>query len=351
VATHATVTDIAVTHAAGQVCRVKARSLTGNTTVVRGGIYVLAAGGIENPRLLLASRSVAAAGLGNAHDQVGRYFMEHPHARCGRIVGGKAWSLLAAFNLRRCIGGETIAPLIAPGAMLQKREGLLNTSLTIAPRPPASGRRGLALQLYMRAKHDMAPTRRGRTAWKGVKLAAAWAKHVSHPFRPWLLHRPGKTELSLLIRAEQSPNPDSRVTLSKERDALGLQKPVLNWRLSALDVDSAAGLVRALGREAQRLDLGKVEMEPWLEDRSRRWNFDHLVSSHPVGGFHHMGTTRISSSPRSGVTDGHARVHGVRNLYIAGSSLFPTAGWANPTLTIAALSLRLADHLLAGGGI
>jgi choline dehydrogenase-like flavoprotein len=90
-------------------------------------------------------------------------------------------------------------------------------------------------------------------------------------------------------------------------------------------------------------------MEPWLEDRSRRWNFDPLVSSHPIGGFHHMGTTRMSSSPRTGATDGDARVHGMQNLYIAGSSLFPTAGWAKPILTIAALSLRLADHLLSGG--
>jgi choline dehydrogenase-like flavoprotein len=174
VVTHATVTDIAVTHVAGEVCRVGARSLTGNTIAVRGGTYVLAAGGIENPRLLLASRSVAASGLGNAYDQVGRYFMEQLHARGGRIVGGKAWSLLAAFNLRRRIGSETIAPLIAPGAMLQKREGLLNTSLTIAPRPRVRGRRGLAMQLYMHAKHNMVPRpnrMEGREAGTGLGQA------------------------------------------------------------------------------------------------------------------------------------------------------------------------------------
>ena len=60
---------------------------------------------------------------------------------------------------------------------------------------------------------------------------------------------------------------------------------------------------------------------------------------------HHMGTTRMHESPRMGVTDANCRVHGLQNLYVAGSSLFPCAGHQNPTLTIVALALRLADHL------
>jgi choline dehydrogenase-like flavoprotein len=126
-----------------------------------------------------------------------------------------------------------------------------------------------------------------------------------------------------------------------------MPRPVLDWRTSAIDVDSVAGLVSALGRELHRLGLGTVEPAAWLNDASRAWQTDPLISTHPIGGYHHMGTTRMADSPREGVTDGTGRVHGLDNLYVAGSSLFPTSGWANPTLTIVALALRTADHIAA----
>jgi choline dehydrogenase-like flavoprotein len=121
---------------------------------------------------------------------------------------------------------------------------------------------------------------------------------------------------------------------------------VLDWRLTELDVRSVAGLVRALGAETRRLNLGEVEPAPWLAGSFRHWQTDPLVSTHLIGGYHHMGTTRMSSDPRQGVMDARARVHGMSNLHAAGSSLFTTSGWANPTLTIAALSLRITDDIL-----
>jgi len=104
-------------------------------------------------------------------------------------------------------------------------------------------------------------------------------------------------------------------------------------------------MVASLNRETGRMGLGSVEPARWLDDPSRTWVSDDLISAHPIGGFHHMGTTRMAGDPRHGVTDGWGRVHGVANLHIAGSSLFPTGGWANPTLTILALSLRTADRI------
>jgi choline dehydrogenase-like flavoprotein len=347
VVTHATATDILATPDARAVTGVVARGLSGARLRVAAESVILATGGIENARLLLAARSTMPMGLGNAHDQVGRYFMEHPHARGGRIRSPRAWALLAAFAKRHRLGNDAVSPLVAPGEALQRREGLLNTSLTIAPRPPAHGTQHWGMRLYMRAKHDFAPDRRGRAAWKGVKSAVRHIQSVSDPLRPWLLHRMGKLELALLVRAEQAPNPDSRVTLSAEADATGLPRPVLDWRLTELDVRSVAGLVRALDAEARRLGLGEVDPAPWLTESSHQWQTDPLVSTHPIGGYHHMGTTRMSSDPRRGVTDARARVHGISNLYVAGSSLFTTSGWANPTLTIAALSLRIADDILA----
>jgi choline dehydrogenase-like flavoprotein len=346
VVTHATVREIKAAPSGRGIERLDVRSLTGRTLDVRARDFVLAAGGIETPRLLLCSRSVHGAGLGNQHDQVGRYFMEHPHARGGRVLGGSAWTWLAAFKKRR-VGGLDLAPLIAPSPRLQAREGLLNTSLTIAGRRPLHGKEALLMRAYLHAKHRLAPTRKGRAMWRLTKQVVGRAQNVVDPLRPWLLNKAGRLDVALVIRGEQAPNPDSRVRLADDRDALGMPRAVLEWRTSALDVDSAAGLVAALGRESKRLGLGQVEPAAWLSEPGRTWVTDPLISTHPIAGYHHMGTARMANDPRRGVTDRETRVHGVGNLYVAGSALFPTSGWANPTLTIIALALRTADRIAA----
>jgi choline dehydrogenase-like flavoprotein len=333
IAIHSTVT--AIVREGSAIARVEARSLGAGRLTVRARDYVLAAGGIENPRLLLASN------LGN--DQVGRFFMEHPHARGGRIVRASAWPLLKAFGRRHRIGGQDLAALIAPSGALQRREGVLNTSLTIVARQPQGRRQFIGMKAYSGLKHSMAPTKRGRALWMVTKKAAGWAQRHVDPARPWLLHKLGNLDVALLVRGEQAPNPDSRVTLTGEKDPTGVPRAKLDWRLSEIDVRSVAILVETLGRELDRLGLGTVEPAKWLG--SGEWKTDPLVSSHPIGGYHHMGTTRMGSDPRSSVTDPEGRVHGLANLWVAGSSLFPTGGWANPTLTIVALALRSAETI------
>jgi len=347
VVTHATVTELDLDTDARRVSQVAVKSLTGAALTVKADAVVLAAGGVENPRLLLASRSRRPRGLGNDYDQVGRYFMEHPHARGGRILESKAWDLLKAFSRTHLVGGQEIAALIRPSEALQAELGILNTSLTIMPRPAADGDAFWGMRAYTRIKHNVAPTRGGRALWMATKKTAKWAQRRIDPLRPWLMHRLGQRDLSLSIRAEQAPNPTSRVRLTDQTDALGMPRVALDWRTSRLDVDSVRGLVTVLGAELARLGLGRVEPAEWLDAPEAGWQSDPLISTHPFGGFHHMGTTRMSASPRDGVTDAQGRVHGVPNLYVAGSSLFPTSGWANPTLTIVALALRSADHLSA----
>jgi len=324
--------------------RLDVRTPSGRTIDVRARHYVLAAGGIENPRILLASNSVVANGIGNAYDLVGRYFMEHPHARGGRIVGKADWSWLAAFAKRR-VDGVEVSPAITPAEALQRREGLLNSALTIAVRQPEGGSHPLAKRAYLHVKHRTAPTRRGRSLWKATKHLVRGYTGLTGPFHPWLMKQMNRLDLALVVRAEQAPNPESRVKLSGSRDATGMPRVTLDWRLSSIDVDSITGLVAALDRESRRLGIGKVEPAAWLSHPDKRWVSDELVSAHPIGGFHHMGTTRMASDPRRGVTDGCGRVYGLPNLHIAGSSLFPTAGWANPTLTILALAMRTADRI------
>jgi choline dehydrogenase-like flavoprotein len=137
---------------------------------------------------------------------------------------------------------------------------------------------------------------------------------------------------------EPAPNPQSRITLSTERDALGMQRIQLDWRLSPLDLATSQSAARALAEEIGRLNAGRFRLEPWLRRNTASW-------TGLVGQNHHMGTTRMSDHPSTGVVDRNGRVHGLANLFVAGSSVFPTCGSDNPTFTIVALALRLSDHL------
>jgi choline dehydrogenase-like flavoprotein len=309
---------------------------------------VLAAGGLENPRLLLASRSVMPAGIGNDHDLVGRFFMEHPHGRGGRLIApsATAWEMIKAFQ-KRSIDHFEAAALVRPSDELQRSRKILNSALALAVRPRAGGRQPALTAAYLKAKHSLEPTRRGRAAWRAYKMSGRVLRRVAGPLIWWLKSQRGNNELALVLRAEQAPNPDSRVMLhADELDSAGVPRIALDWRMSPLDRISAAELVAGFGGEVKRLGIGEVEPAEWLSDEQSNWVSDPLVSVHPLGGYHHMGTTRMADGPAQGVTDAHGRVHGLPNLWIAGSSLFPTGGWANPTLTILALALRQADRLL-----
>jgi choline dehydrogenase-like flavoprotein len=138
----------------------------------------------------------------------------------------------------------------------------------------------------------------------------------------------------LYTRTEQTPNPQSRVTLSDELDALGKPRVRLNWQLNDLDTEKIRESVRFLSRELGRNSVGRVSLR--VTDQNP-WPL------RPAD--HSMGTTRMHADPKKGVVDPQCRVHGIANLYMAGSSVFPTCGFSNPTLTLVALALRLSDHL------
>jgi choline dehydrogenase-like flavoprotein len=155
--------------------------------------------------------------------------------------------------------------------------------------------------------------------------------------------------IQLLIHVEQAPNWDSRVRLSRERDDLGQRRIAVDWRLSDLERRTVRALLLTVRAEFARLGLGRVRQAGWLEDAD-----DADWAQHFRDAYHHIGTTRMGTDPSQGVVDTNCLVYGVRGLYVAGSSVFPTSGTANPTLTIMALAVRLADHLkgvLAKGAV
>jgi choline dehydrogenase-like flavoprotein len=138
--------------------------------------------------------------------------------------------------------------------------------------------------------------------------------------------------VNVFVRAEQSPDPDSRVVLGGARDRLGVRRPVLSWRLNDRDFHSIEASLEVVAQALGAAGVGRLRVNSRYRD---------IV----IGGEHHMGTTRMGEDPATSVVDQDCRIHRTSDLYVAGSSVFPTAGFANPTLTICALAARLADHL------
>ncbi|MBK8494107.1 MAG: hypothetical protein IPL50_03165 [Chitinophagaceae bacterium] len=143
----------------------------------------------------------------------------------------------------------------------------------------------------------------------------------------------------LFTRAEQLPNPASRVVLSNEKDELGVPRADLNWALSPIDKKTVLTINKLLGQQVGAAGIGRVKLADFLLDN------DEQLPDYTSGGWHHIGTTRMSDDPKTGVVDANCRIHGIDNLFIAGSSCYPTGGAVNPTFTVVAISLRLSAHL------
>jgi choline dehydrogenase-like flavoprotein len=294
--------------------------------------FVVAAGGIENARLLLASQSVAPAGIGNQNDLVGRFFMEHLEMPSGvfALVGPRVPdTTMYAFEWGRTKArGE-----LALHADLQRARRILNSTVSLDPQSfdeqGKSTFQWVTPEVLEQRRSASATSLGSRAARSRDTTSAAATAAAAAP-----------RGFHLQTRQEQAPNPASRVTLSTERDAVDMPRARLDWRLTALDRRSFRQFYEVLGRELGRAGIGRVQMRDWvLEPDGAQW------PSSVGGGWHHMGTTRMHADPKQGVVDPNCRVHGLANLSVAGAAVFPTAGAANPTLTLVALSLRLSDHL------
>lgn len=308
----ANATSIDTSADGGHVERVQVATLGGRHWTVEAIRFVLATGGIETPRLLLASDGVSPTGVGNGNDLVGRYFMDHPHATAGRVqfaTAPEAWALY------------TIGARDLPGGKTQLAWGGLG------PSPEEQGRSGLAnasVQLWSADAEGLARDERDAEATANDAVGR-------------LLHAaPAPTAAFMSVRTEQHPNPNSRVTLGGEQDALGMRRVIVDWKITDEDHDTLRRTIEIVGQRLGALGLARVEVDP----------SGRAIEDWPVEiGNHHIGTTRMSDDPATGVVDADGLMHEVDNLYIAGSAVFPTSGMANPTLTIVALAHRLADHL------
>jgi choline dehydrogenase-like flavoprotein len=336
---HANATRLAANAAATRVERIEVRSLSGKRATVEAARVVLACGGIENPRLLLASNDVVPHGLGNDHDLVGRFFMDHPEALVGHVLAHDPARVRDTYAMLTRDGLATL-PGVCLAEPIQRRSHLLNCSVTIEQEfEDETGTEAARAILRELRRGEMPKHLRARV---GRMLADA-STSVEEAWRRARGQAPLENDslVALVARSEQEPDPDSRITLDAERDALGLPRVARAWRLTPQDRRTLLETTRVLAAEFGRLGVGPVEVVPWLADPHADW--PHTLAI----GLHHMGTTRMAESPALGVVDADCRVHGISNLYVAGSSVFSTSGYANPTLTIVALAIRLADHLKA----
>lgn len=332
--------DLVLTADGARLAAVEVATLTGRRFRAEARVYVLATGGIEVPRLLLASsRAIRPQGVGNEHDLVGRYFMEHLNLSCGGAVFAAAPDTFALYRIRETPAADAGAPPIkvqgylVPNDETQRRERLRAMEITIGTLPL------VAL--------DKIPPPTERLAGLRTKDIATLASLPS-----------GQAVASVVrVVAEQAPDPRSRVTLIQERDTLGVPRVALDWQPSAADRASIVRGLLLLGRTLGRRGVGRLQLATGELLGTKVLPGASFVVTDPLAeavagldfavrmGFHHMGTARMHVDPRHGVVDAHCRVHSVANLYVAGSAVFPTGGSAGPTFTLVALALRLSDHL------
>ena len=331
IVTGATALRVNVVESGRAVRSVEFAGFDGRRRTLAAGAVVLCAGGIENARLLLASNTQSPNGLGNERDLVGRYLMDHLRGPMGEfdIKGSEALQRhFGRFNLR----GRLFRAGLRLSPEIQREERLLNCSAwlgeTLSENDPWD-----ALRRCMSGKPRLPAD---------LSLIASNIGLFSRGLKQYFVDRNGiprgLAALSLVCMCEQRPDPESRVTLSEQRDALGQQLPRIDWRVHDDESRTMRRMAELVAKECVRLGFAPPRLEAWVREGANM-PASFLDVAHPTG------TTRISNDPAKGVVDSECCVHGIDGLYVAGSSVFPTAGHCNPTQMIVALALRVADRL------
>ena len=336
---HAPVTGLRVGR--GTCTAVDIRTLEGHQFVVNADYFVLAAGGIENPRLLLLSGDSPAGAPGNAHSLVGRYFNDHPYVDPGTLMlrDRSALRFYRPSPVASSREAGSVRGVLALRREVGERERLMHGAFFFHPRyesHPVFARHEVKafLRLWNKRKKRAVPG----AGWAHLRRAARAPHLVAHALARKLAVGDGPAHRwRLRAMFETAFRFENRVTLSDEYDRLGRRRARVEWQLDDTDIDNMRRVTRLLGQAVREAGVGHLELA--FPDEPSAWR------SATEGGLHHMGATRMHVDPQHGVVDENSRVHGTANLFVAGSSVFPSGGYANPTLTIVALAVRLADHL------
>ncbi|WP_088894154.1 FAD-dependent oxidoreductase [Leptolyngbya ohadii] len=355
---HANVTHLDTNATGKKLEAIEVTTLEGKRAWVKAKATVLCCGGIENARLLLASNRILPNGVGNSHDTVGRFLMDHPGCAIGHFDPRRSAKVQDRFG-QYWLDDERGRHVYKHGLKLsphvQAEEGLLNCAASLDEYPAADDPWTVMRHLRTRLQNRHAPEDVVARAmfWRdsgeeikekslyqdGLAVVSQSHRIVHGLYRRFVKHRPPilkSRKIHLYCLVEQSPDPNSRVTLAVQKDRLGMPLSRIDWRIGAQEKQTVRRMGQLVKQELRRLRLPELILEDWLIDGA---DYPFTDRAHP------MGTTRMASNPREGVVDLQCRVHGMEGLYIAGSSVFPTAGHANPTLMVTAMAIRLADWL------
>ena len=343
---HANFTAFTTSEDRTRVHSLTVRSLNGVSAKINAAKFVLCCGGIENARVLLLAAEANSGGFGNNNDLVGRFFMQHPRGPAGLIVSSELMSRTQEqFNIFPGRDGLIVEVGLTLAAQLQQKERLLNCSGVLRYQGDPESGLAIAQDIWRSLLSGQWPPEMGEKVGRVAGDFGAVVRGLEHRIAAGhsmdLEGSKGVPSRSaiLLLDLEQAPDPESRISLAPDRDALGLRRVQANWRLGEPERRTAARFASYVAAEFARLGIGRCRIEPWLRD-------DQVPMTNALEEtYHYIGTTRMADDPSQGVTDRNCAVHGMENLFVAGSSVFPTAGQANPTLTIVAMALRLADHL------
>jgi choline dehydrogenase-like flavoprotein len=357
---HANGTAIRLDAAGRQVTDLTVRNLQGKRFNVSAQQFVLATGGLEVARLLLASRDVQPNGIGNSYDVVGRYYMCHVAGTIGRIkIQGPLDRAYHGYDISD--EGIYCRRRLALRAEVQRAQRLGNFIARLHhPRITDPAHRNAILSLLYLAKFVI-PYEYGKRLHGGESASfSTWMHHMAnvvtgpadvaafawHMLRhqklaqrkfPSIIIRSAANLYSLDFHAEQRPNPSSRISLGDERDALGVPRLKVDWRYTEADVDTVSRALALLAEDLRRSQIGYFEYDPASVETE--------MTRYGAYGGHHLGTARMGTDPRLSVINADCRVHETTNMYVAGAAAFATSSQANPTLTVVALALRLAAHL------
>ena len=335
-------------------------TLAGKRFSVAARATVVASGGLETARLMLASNDVSPAGVGNQHDVVGRYYMCHIAGNVGMLtLNGPTSGVRHGYEMSP--EGIYCRRRLAVSPEEQRRRGLANAVARLHfPRITDPAHRNGVLSGLFLARRLISYEYGKRLNDGNPSSTATYSRHllnvVSDPLdmSAFLLHwltkrtlasrkfpsiilRNRTNRFSLEMHGEQAPLPSSRVTLIDRTDVLGMRKLCVDWRYCSADIESLRGTLDLMAQEFESSGIGKFEYQSeTLEEDLTRFG---------AYGGHHIGTARMGHDPRSSVVNLDCRVHSVDNLYVAGSAVFPTSSQANPTLTLVALALRLGNSL------
>ena len=337
---HANVIGIITNSPATAVEKIEFQTLTGRKGSATARFFIICCGGIETARLLLASDRVESCGVGNRHDLVGRYYQEHPMFWYGKLQTENRPRLQDLFEsfYRK---GLKYFPIIQLSKKFQEENQVLNIqgSITLEDSPDSAITAMKSLFRAVKARSN--PGGRELRRLIGNALTDPWQLfRLAYRFRVQRrAATPQKGRITFGGQCEMAPNADSRVSLAEERDELGMRRVRLDWRLGELERRTAAEYIKLVAGEFARLGLGTYDLEPLKDLDAAGWD----ALAHDSA--HHMGTTRMHESAQFGVVDSNCKVHGISNLFVGSSAVFPTSSRSNPTMTILALSIRIADRL------